>query len=249
MKNLNLLFVFILLFSFQLKSQTADEIINKYYENTGGLENWKKLKGYKMSALVNQMGMEIPIEIIRLKNGKQMTTITFQGKEIKQGVYNGDIMWGHNFMTQEAEKADKESTDNMKITAIDFPDAFMNYKEKGYVLEKLEDEDYEGTSCFKLKMTKKPILVDGKEEDNVEFYFFDKDNFVPIAQQSEIKSGPMKGKMSDAKLSDYQEVDGLYFPFSLTQGMKGEEGQGITFSKIEINPSVDESVFDFPDKK
>ena len=95
-------------------------------------------------------------------------------------------------------------------------------------------------------MTKKTVLVDGKEEENVEFYFFDKDNFVPISQQAEIKSGPMKGQMSDSKLSDYQEVDGLYFPFSLTQGLVGGESQGIIITKIELNPEVNDSEFEFP---
>ena len=159
--------------------------------------------------------MEIPIEMIKLKNGNQLTKITFQGKEINQNVYDGEVLWGNNFMTQEAEKADQESTDNMKQEVLDFPDAFMNYKENGYTLEKMEDEDFDGTSCFKLKLTKKPMMVDGKEEQNVVFYYFDKDSFVPIGQQTEVKSGQMKGQMGEVKLSDYQEVDGLYFPFSM----------------------------------
>ncbi len=132
---------------------------------------------------------------------------------------------------------------------MDFPDALFNYQSRGYKLEKLKDEEYEGTECFKLKLTKEPITVDGKQEEDVEFYFFDKDSFVPISQQAEIKSGPMKGQMSDSKLSDYQEVGGLYFPFSLTQGLVGGESQGIIITKIELNPVVDETVFDFPDKK
>ena len=246
MKKQALFLLFIAFLGNYTVAQTADEILNQYYENSGGMDNWKLLKGLKMYASVNQMGMEIPIEIVRLKSGKTMTKVTFQGKEIKQGVFNGEVLWGDNFMTQEAEKSDQEVTENMKRTATDFPDALFNYKSKGYTLERLKDEDYEGTKCFKLKMTKKTVLVDGKEEDNVEFYFFDKDNFVPISQQAEIKSGPMKGQMSDSKLSDYQEVDGLYFPFSLTQGLVGGESQGIIISKIELNPVIDESEFEFP---
>jgi len=249
MKKLNLLFLFIALLGNHTFSQTADEIISNYYENTGGIENWQKLNGIKMVASVNQMGMEIPFEIITLKNGKTQTTINFQGKDIKQEVFNGEVLWSHNFMTQEAEKSDQETTDNMKKTAMDFPDALFNYQSRGYKLEKLKDEEYEGTECFKLKLTKEPITVDGKQEEDVEFYFFDKDSFVPISQQAEIKSGPMKGQMSDSKLSDYQEVGGLYFPFSLTQGLVGGESQGIIITKIELNPVVDETVFDFPDKK
>ena len=56
-------------------------------------------------------------------------------------------------------------------------------------------------------------MVDGKEEADVTFHYFDTENFVPLAVQSEIRVGPNKGQMSETKFSDYQEVDGLYFPF------------------------------------
>ena len=53
--------------SFTINAQTADEIIANYFENIGGLKIGKKLKGIKMSAKVNQQGMEIPLEIVQLK--------------------------------------------------------------------------------------------------------------------------------------------------------------------------------------
>ena len=73
---------------------------------------------------------------------------------------------------------------------------------------------------------------------------------MPIAIQKEIKSGPGKGMTSQVTMSDYQEVDGLYFPFSMTQGMKGKQGgQPITITKIELNPTVDAAAFTFPEEK
>jgi len=249
MKTLKLLFIALVVsFSAQLNAQTADEIIANYFENTGGVEAWQSIEGMKMSAKVNQGGMEIPLEIIQLKNGKQMTIINFQGKEIKQGVFNGEILWSTNFMTQKAEKGDQETTDNMKRQMNDFPDPFLNYKENGYNLELLGKEDIDGTETFKLKLTRKPIIIDGIEEENVSFYFFDAENFVPLVVHSEIKSGPMKGQVSEAKMSDYQEVGNVYMPYSLTQGLKGQPGQAIAIDKIELNPQVDDKEFEFPEE-
>ena len=54
--------------------------------------------------------------------------------------------------------------------------------------------------------------------------------------------------MSEATMSDYDEVDGLYFPFSMTQGVKGQPGAPISISKIELNPTVDEKEFSFPEE-
>lgn len=230
----------------QIQAQTADEIISNYFENIGGAENFGKLQGLKISASINQQGMVIPIEIVQLKNGKQMTVITFQGKEIKQGVFNGETLWSTNFMTQTAEKSDQETTDNFKLEMNDFPDPFLNYKEKGYTVELMGKESIDGTETYKIKLVKEPVTVDGNKEDNITFYYFDADNFVPLVSESEIKSGQMKGQISQTKYSDYQEVDGLYFPFSFTQGLKDQGGQAITIEKVELNPTVDESAFEFP---
>ncbi len=249
MKTLKLLFIALILgFSAQLNAQTAEEIIANYFENTGGVDAWKSIEGIKMSAKMNQQGMEIPLDIIRLKNGKQMTVINFQGKQIKQGVFNGETLWSTNFMTQKAEKADQETTDNMKLQVNDFPDPFLNYKENGYSIELMGKETIDGTETFKIKLTKKPVKIDGKDEEDVSYYFFDTENFVPLFVRAEIKAGPMKGQMSESKLSDYQEVGGVYFPFSLTQGLKGQAGPTISIDTIVLNPKVDEKEFEFPEE-
>ncbi len=243
-----LLFVVAIAASISVKAQTADEIITTYFENIGGLENLKKVKGIKMTAKINQQGMEIPLEIFQMSDGRQMTVINFQGKELKQGVFDGEVLWNHNFMTMKPEKSDLETTENLKLEKNDFPDSFIDYKKKGYTVELLGKETIDGAETFKIKLTKEPITIDGKKEENVTFYFFDTENFVPIAVQSEIKSGQAKGMMSEATMSDYDEVDGLYFPFSMTQGIKGQPGAPITISKIELNPVVDAKEFIFPEE-
>lgn len=242
------LFVLAIFASFTINAQTADEIINTYFENIGGLENMKKVEGIKMAAKVNQQGMEIPLEIIQLKGGKQMTVINFQGKEIKQGVFDGETLWSTNFMTMKAEKSDAEATANMKLEINDFLDPFINYKEKNYTIELLGNETIDGAETFKIKLTKEPVTIDGKKEESISFYFFDTENFVPIAVQSEMKSGQAKGMISEVTFSDYQEVDGIYFPFSMTQGVKGQPGSPLTITSIELNPKIDDSVFAFPEE-
>ncbi len=249
MKKLKLCIALSLLaYALPIQAQTADEILTSYFENIGGLEKLKTVTGIKMMAKVNQQGMEIPLEIIQLSDGRQVTSINFQGKEIKQGVFDGETLWGHNFMTMKAEKSDAEQTANFKLNANDFPDSFMNYKEKGYTVELLGKETMEGTETFKIKLVKEPITVDGNQEEDVSFYFFDAENFVPIAVQSEIKSGQGKGMVQEITMSDYQEVEGLYFPFSMTQGVKGQPGSPLTIESIEINPTVADAVFAFPDE-
>ncbi|MCF6307133.1 MAG: outer membrane lipoprotein-sorting protein [Flavobacteriaceae bacterium] len=223
-------------------AQTADEIINNYFENTGGAANWAKLNGVKMEAEANAQGMVIPVEIYQTKDGKQLVSIDLQGQKMTQVSFDGETMWTTNFMTMAAEKSDQETTDNMKKQMKDFPSPLLNYKEKGYSVELLENETIEGADTFKIKLTQDLIMVDGVETANITYFYFEKENFVPIVSESKIQQGPMKGQMNKTTLSDYEEVDGLYFPFSMNMG-----GQAITIKKIILNPEIDMAMFAFPE--
>ncbi len=229
------------------QAQSVDDIVNKYFENTGGRDKWKALEGMKVTAKLNQGGMEIPIEMYQFKDGKTMQVITFQGKEIKQGVWDGSSYWSHNFINMKAEKSDAETTENFKQSLGEFPDVWLTYKERGLKAEYLGKETIDGTETHKIKLTKKPIMVDGKPADDIAFYYFDAENYVPLMMESEVKNGPAKGMVSQLKWSDYQEVGGLMMAFSMSQGAKGGGSQPITITNIELNPKVDAAAFKFPE--
>lgn len=220
--------------------QTADEIVNKYLETIDPGKKLSKLEGLKMDMVAKAQGMEIPVSLLSAKNGEMLMNINLQGKEITQMAFDGKEMWSTNFMTMKAEKADAETTENMKQN-IDFPDPFFNYKAKGYKIEYLGKETKDGADAYKIKLTKKPIKVQGQPQENISFYYFDVDSNLPIVTEAEIQEGPMKGQKSISKMSDYQEVDGIYFPFSLQM-----MGQELKVNKITMNPTIDKKIFAFP---
>jgi outer membrane lipoprotein-sorting protein len=237
-------------FSTLTQAQTADEIISNYFENTGGEENWKAVKGVKMEGALNMQGMEIPMTIVQTADGKQMSVGEFQGMKFYQNVFDGETLWNTNQQSMAAEKSDAETTANAKLDMNDMVDPFINYKEKGYGLELVGKETIEGTETFKIKLTKEPMMADGQEVPSVAYYYFDTENYVPIVVEQEVMSGPGKGMVGQAKMSDYQEVDGLYFAHSIVQGAKGQPGgMEIVIKKIELNPEVTDAMFAFPEQK
>jgi len=225
---------------------SVDEIVDGYLENTGGKDNWRALKGIKMTAKVNQGGMEIPLEIVTMADGRTYTKFSLQGTDIYQGVFDGETLWSINFQSMKAEKSDQEATDNFKLNLNDFPDSFLDYKEKGYTAELMGSETIDGAETYKVKLVKEPIMVNGEEKEDVTFYYFDKEAFIPIAQDTEMKEGPQAGMILRVTQSDYDEVNGLYFPFSMTRGVKDGPSQPIVMESIEVNPEIDESVFKYP---
>lgn len=239
--------VFCLLIASQfVNAQTVDDIINQYFENTGGRENWSKITSMRSTAKVKAQGMEFPT-IMLSKPDRQKISFVFQGMTMVQPAFDGTTGWQTNFMNMKAEKMEADDNEITKAEAADFPDPFLRYKEKGYTAELQGNETIEGTDCFKVKLTKKPVMIDGKEEENATIYFFDKENYVPIMARSVVKKGPAKGKNAEATMSDYQEVGGLMLPFSLEQKFEGQTMASIAIEKIELNVEIDEKEFAFPE--
>jgi hypothetical protein len=82
--------------------------------------------------------------------------------------------------------------------------------------------------------------VNGEKLDDVTFYYFDATDNVIVSSETEIKEGPMKGQMATSKMSNYQEVNGIYFPFTMNQF-----GQEMTVKNITLNQSIDPKALEF----
>lgn len=251
MKSITLSFaIFVLaLLAPDLSAQTADEIINSYFDNTGGKSNWESLEALKFTGTLDFDTMQLPVTMIQTKEGLTLLSANVQGQEFYQSVYDGETLWSTNQQTFEAEKMDSEATENYQLGIQDFPDPFLNYKAKGYQVELLGTELIEGTETYKIKLEKKPKMVNGVATPNVEYYYFEKENRVPILVEKQVAIGPNGYIDGQSKLSDYQEVDGLYFPFSIADGTKDRpNAQRITIIGVEVNPEIDPAIFEYPNK-
>lgn len=228
------------------RGQSVDEIINKVIEKTGGVSKWNALNGFRINAKFDQGGVEFPLLIVQLKDGRQYTKLNFQGTEIKQGVFDGNTLWSTDFQTQEPKKADSETTANLKLDANDFPDDLFNYQGKGYTAELIGKEEINRRECFKIKLIKEPISINGQKVDDVVYYYIEEDTYLPAAKEFEMKHGPIQGSVMVIQLDDYRNVEGLWFPFQMSQGVKDAPAQPLVIESIEINPRISSNDFTYP---
>lgn len=225
---------------------TVSEILDKYYEASGGRSRWDSLQTVRMNGTVTVQGMEIPIAIIQTKAGQQKVSIKFQGQETTQMAFDGQTGWSTNFMTQKPEKMNAEANANVRQQVADFPDVFLHYQDKGYVATLEGTEDIEGTEAIKVKLTKNPVKVDGQSQENAVYYFFDPESFLPVAMRNTSLSGQTKGASVETLLDDYRQVRGLLFPFTSTVSYNGMPGETIQLENIQTDVEVEPGIFDFP---
>ena len=228
-------------------AQTADEIVNTYIENIGGEDAWSEVETMTMTGIGRQQGVDYPFEAIYMEDGRYVIDVDLQGTSFIVEAFDGINAWAMNFNTQKAEASDSETSLNTKNQSKDqIVSPFFDYEDKGYNIELVGEDTWEGTDVYKVKLTKKPVMVDGKEEDNIEMFYFDKDNYVPIASEGKVTSGPAKGSLSQTIYSDYQEVDGKYIPFTIINKFNGQVGLEMKIESVAFNKDVDESIFDMP---
>lgn len=153
--------------------------------------------------------------------------------------YNGEEGWKISPF-QGRKDPEKMSADDTKSLTEDAEIAgpLVDWKEKGSKVEYLGTEDVDGTPAHKLKVTLK--------NGDVQFVYLDPEYFLEIRIVSQrMEHGAQVETETD--LSDYEKVNGVFVPFSIESGRKGDpDKQKTVLDKAEGNPPVDDAIFQFP---
>jgi hypothetical protein len=218
--------------------QTADELLDKSLNATGGKERLKALHSVRMTGKMKMGPMEAPFTLTKARPSVMRVDFTIQGMTGTQA-YDGTTGWLLMPFTgnKDPQKMTEEMLKDIR-TEADFDGPTFDYKAKGNKVDYVGKEDVQGTPAYKLHVTTK----DG-QESNV---YLDADSYLPIRTEGTRK---MQGQDIDMEtnLGDYKTVDGLTFPYSIESHAKGKEGgQAIAIEKIELNPKVDMTIFAMP---
>lgn len=244
MKKRSILFLIAFFSAFVIQAQTVDEILAKCFENTGGLENWKKLNTMKVEGKMSMQGMDFGIVVLSKRPNLQKMEIDFQGTKILQG-YDGVDAWMLNPLQGGTEPVKLDEDLAKEFTSRKFEDEFIDYKKKGHEVNLLGSEEVDGVACYKIQIIKNK---NNDKEDVTELHYVDKESFIVIMRTNYALSGPTKGQEVKTYLSDYIEVDGFMIPAFVEQKVNGQTVAKMTFQKITLNEPIDDAVFGFPKK-
>jgi hypothetical protein len=223
-------------------AQTAEELVNKNIQAKGGLERMKaartrltagKVKGggRRRSTVAAFRQMNMRPDLVR-------QNISMQGMTAVQA-YDGSAGW----QTQPFRgRKDPElmGEDNLRdlLLAADFDGPLVDYAEKGNRIEYLGHDMVDGDDALRLKVTLK--------NGDIVYYYLDPDTYLEIRKEiQQFIRGSVRERV--VELGSYKPVDGVMYPFSISEGTRNNPGaQVTTVEKIAVNVAFQESDFALP---
>ena len=235
------IFVAIACLSFSAGAQTVDEVIAKNTEARGGLDKLKSVRSIRTTAKFTQGPFRADFRQENKRANKVREEIIIQGMAQVQA-YDGKTGWQ---ISPFGGRKDPEllSQDDLKSLAVDadMDGPLIQYKEKGHKAELVGHDSMEGTDCFKIKLSMK--------NGDVRYYYLDSDSFLEL--KVEIQT-TIRGALQESELyyGDYEQVNGIYYPFTVEQAQKGSSSRAqISVEKIEQNIPLEDTIFSMPVSK
>jgi len=231
----HILFGLLALSALSTQAQNVDEIVQKYANAMGGLDNFNKVKTVKMTGTVTAQGMDLPITI-QIINGKAMRSdVEAMGQSVVSAYKDGKG-WKINPFAGAQSATDATGTELNDMRNQSFlASQLMDYKARGSKVELVGQEDVNGTKAYKVKLTDK----DNKETT----YYIDPTTYMAVKV---VGKRDVMGQETEIEtyLSDAKEFGGVKFNTSIMQKIGGQTFQEIHLSKIDVNVPIDEKIFE-----
>ena len=217
------------------RAQTAGEIVQKYANAMGGLENFNKIKTITMSGTVATQGMNLPITI-QIINGKAMRSdVEVMGQSVTNAYKDGKG-WKINPFAGAASATDATATELSDMKNQSFlANQLMDYKSRGSKVELEGQEDINGSKAYKIKLT--------DSDNKVTIYDIDPTTFLAVKV---VGKRDIMGQETEIEtyLTEPKEFGGVKFNTAITQKIGGQTFQEIHLDKFEVNVPIDEKIFD-----
>ena len=235
----------LVLFCANAHAMSADELIAKNIQARGGADKIAAIKDLKLEGTLRVSGGfgTLELKYVQYRKAPNLTRVdaTVQGLTQVQS-WDGDSAWRISPF-QGRKDPERLSADDAKQIADDAALAgpLVDYRKSGSRVEYVGTEDVDGTNAHKLKVSLKT--------GDTEYVYLDPDHFLEIRTVGQRRvRGTETEDITD--YGDYEQVDGVYFPFSISSHSKdGGNETTITINKAKANTAISDALFAFPAAK
>ena len=236
-----LAFAAIALLPGSVPAQSVDDVIASNIKARGGLEKIKAVRSVRTTSKLTQGSFRAAYVQENKRPDRVREEAIIQGLAQVQA-YDGKAGWQISPFggRKDPELMSQDDTKTLVVHAdIDGP--LVDYKQKGHKAELVGHDSVEGTDCYKVKLALK--------NGDVRYYFLDSDSFLElkIENQSNIRGTV---QYTETYFGDYQQVNGIYYPFAVETGDKGSDSRTkFTVDKVELDIPLDDARFSMPAAK
>lgn len=219
-------------------AQTADEIISKHIDAIGGKDKLSKLTSVYIESGTEVMGNESTSKTTILNGKGFRSEADFNGQQIVQ-VVTDKGGWGINPLAGSSDPIPVPAEQYKVAEDQIYVDPLFNYTARGSKVELLGKEKAGAVDAYKLKYTNK----DSAETT----YYIDPSSYYIIQA---VKKGNAMGQEVTVTVgySDFKKTDfGVSLPYSTNIDM-GQFALKVATKKVEVNKTVDPSIFEIPKK-
>ncbi len=222
MKRFFLILIFFSLVSTVGFAQTAEQIITKHLETTGGINKWKGFNSVVLKGeIVLGLNESYQVTIYQQRPNLNKTVMLIQGKSVVLNGYDGKKAVQFNFRTNKLE------TDSNYIPES-FDSDLVDYSDKGFQAVLTGTEKIENSDCYKIKLIK---------NTNTTTYYFDMNSYQLIREINSIET---------RTYSDFRKSSGLVFPYRIeVKSADGESDFVLIMKSIEVNKAISAKEFSF----
>jgi hypothetical protein len=219
-------------------SQTAEELVAKNIEAKGGMDKIKAIRSLRSTGRLKAGGFSAQVGSEKVRPDLLRDTMSLQGMT-SISAYDGSSGWqiepfgGH----KDPELMGEDDVRSMLLEA-DFDGPLVDYKEKGNTVDYLGHDVVDGDDALRLKVTLK--------NGDIIYYYLDPDTFLEIRKEfQQLIRGSVREFVEE--LGSYKPVNGVMYPFSISQGSKNNPNeQTTTIEKMEANVEIPKSDFALP---
>lgn len=219
---------------------STETLISKHIAARGGLAAIKAIRTLKMTGTMRPVGFDVRLtydETIARPN-KVRIDATIQGLTIVQS-WDGSSGWQiQPFQGRKDPESLSEDDTKSLVEEADFEGPLIDAAAKGARIENLGVMDVEGAPAYALRAT----LKNGDQQT----FYIDPDQFLTVRITTrQMLRGSESFTRND--FGDYEKVNGVYFPFEISQANgAGEVQQRVTYDKVVANAPVADSTFARP---
>ena len=217
---------------------SAEKIIDKFIEATGGLEVYENKTAMKATGTfaMPAMGISAQLEVIKQAPDKIHTTIISDAFGNMEEGFDGTVAWEKSMMTGSKIKSGTELAMTRRMAQFNPWAVWKDFYQSATTLgiEKVEDVE-----CYKVEM------IPNEGEGEAELNYFAIDSGL-LMKTSSVIVNEMGRITIEAFMLDYKKSEGILAPYKVRQVLMGMQEMVMTFDVQTFDVEVPEGAFDLP---